>query len=107
MNLPKTVKIKGKTWTVRLTKNLQDETGEEVNGLTDTEKRTIEINAELKGTNLLLIFWHEFTHAVLKESHLSGNDGGLETIVEEVICDSMADALVPYVTFKPRKVKRK
>lgn len=108
MKIPNSVIIKGKKWKVRLTKDLRDEDGEIVNGLTDTETRLIQVNSELKGQFLQFIFFHELTHAILKESHLSGNDGGLETIVEEVICDSVADALVPYVNdFKPRKIKRK
>ncbi len=107
MKIPKSVLIKGKRWRVRLVKDLRDE-GESIQGLTTYEGRLIQIHADLKGETLGVTFWHEFIHAILWESHVSGNDGSPEDFVEEIICDAIGSALYDHVVLKPkRRGKRK
>jgi uncharacterized protein YjaZ len=94
MKFPKRFKVKGKTWTFKLQENLRDDEGNKCQGLTDFDKRRIYVESALTGKHAEWIFWHEYAHAVLWESGVTGNDGGLPTLVEEIICDNIADAFI-------------
>jgi hypothetical protein len=104
MKIPKTITVKGEKWKVTLVKDLHDE-DEKVKGLTHFDERLIQIEANLTGRERRQIFWHEVSHAIIWESHLSGNTGGLKTIVEEILCDSFGDYLADNASYKPRKRK--
>lgn len=105
MKIPKTFYLNGNRWTVKRRKNLKDDDGSECNGLTDTEVRVVYIDKSLEGTELTWVFWHEYCHALLYESKVTHNTGGLSDIVEEIICDSYADSQTKdkEITFKRRK----
>ena len=107
MSLPFPTKfnIEGADWKVKLKRSLLDDSGNECRGLTDVSKRTIYLERDLPEKELLWVFWHEYMHAVLHESSVTGNDGGLDGIVEEIICDKFANAMTrdKTVTWKRKK----
>lgn len=85
--------IQGAVWKVKFKAILKDEADEACRGLTDPQKKIIYLERSLKGKELEWIFWHEYMHAVLAESGVVGNTGGLDTLVEEIICDNLANAM--------------
>lgn len=95
MKIPRSVIISGKKWKIVLKKELRNDGTETIMGLCDSGTRTIYLDSSLEKNDLALTFWHEFTHAVLSEAHISSNSSaGLAEIVEEVICESMAEAIL-------------
>lgn len=98
--------IKGALWRVKFKPNLRDDDGEPCSGLTDVTARSIRIDASLSGTDLLWVFFHEYAHAVLHESGVTGNTGGISDLAEEIICDNFADALVRDKTVKWKRMKK-
>ncbi len=94
MKIPKTFLLKGKKWKVKLVAGLCDDDGEKVQGLTSYDDRLIEIEPDQTKEQLKLTFWHEYAHAFLFEAHLNMNDGWVDTLIEEIICEATADAIV-------------
>jgi len=97
--------IEGADWKVRMRKRVLDDAGNECRGLTDPIKRVIYLDNTLPAKEMIWIFWHEYMHAVLHEASVTGNDGGLDGIVEEIICDKFANAMTrdKTVTWKRKK----
>ena len=93
MEIPRSFVIAGFRWKVKIVNGLKDEAGGKREGMTDATNRTIELDKAVTGEDRVLTFWHEYTHAVLYECGVSENTGGLSDIVEEIICDAMANAL--------------
>src|SRR4051812_4137487 len=106
MKLPRRFSLKGKTWVVILKKDLRDDEGNRVHGLTDFDLKIIYLDTDLKEPKKERIFWHEYCHALLWESGVTGNTGGLIDIVEEIICDSFADALTVDKEVRFKRVRR-
>lgn len=100
MKLPKSILIKGKEWKIEYKWGLRSGS-DLVDGLCDPNIRTIFIRRELLVCEKPAVFFHELVHAVLFEAHLSYNDGWVDGLIEEVICDSVSSALLE--NFKIRK----
>lgn len=93
MVIPREFTINGKLWKVRYRKRLRLH-GHDCNGVADTATRTIYISSLLKKKELPFVFWHEYCHALLNETSITNNNtGGISEIIEEVICDSFANAM--------------
>jgi hypothetical protein len=101
LKIPKEIKIKGKTWKIEYKWNL-NHGGEVLDGECDPNTRTIYIRRELTKEEKPAIFLHEFLHAVFYEAHLSYNDGWVDTLIEEVMCDSIQSALLDGFTLRPK-----
>ncbi len=104
---PLTFHIQGAKWKVKLCKSVKDEEGHECRGLTDVSKRLIQIEAGLPESETEWVFWHEYCHALLHEASVVGNDGGLDLIVEEIICDHFANAMTRDKTIKWKRRRKK
>ena len=87
--IPSTLKIKGKTYKVKLVKDLKDD-GVEVLGLHDHENQVISINSCTKGRERRQVFFHEYFHAYIYECGLRE---GIDSQMEEVIVDALAQSL--------------
>jgi Zn-dependent peptidase ImmA (M78 family) len=107
LKLPKTFYIKGTKWTCRRKKKIKLE-GDECTGLTDVDKKLILIKAGLGEQQEEWVFWHEYFHAILSETSVTGNTGGMSDLAEEIVCDAFATSMVvdKIVRFKrARKLK--
>ena len=93
MNIPSTFYIKGKLWTVEYKWGLRGDDEVLLDGQCVTENRTIQIDRGIPKRDKWLVFLHEFIHAVLHESHVSGLDGSAGEFLEEIICESVANVL--------------
>ena len=85
MKLPKSIKIKGEVWKIKLVDNLHAPDGDKVQGYCFTTGREIYIDKSLRGEQLSITYLHEINHAIMFELHLTLN---LE--VEEIIADGFA-----------------
>lgn len=89
MKIPKEFPIKGNIWQVKHRWNLR--LGDvPVSGLCDLEARTIWLDKALTKPEKPRVFLHELFHALVYECHLSGVDGGINEIAEEVLADGIA-----------------
>jgi Zn-dependent peptidase ImmA (M78 family) len=107
LKLPKTFYIKGTKWTCRRKKNIKLD-GDECNGLTDVDKKLIFIKSGMDDAKEEWVFWHEYFHAILSETSVTGNTGGMSDLAEEIVCDAFAACMVTdkIVRFKrTRKLK--
>jgi Zn-dependent peptidase ImmA (M78 family) len=102
MKIPKKIKIKGKTWRIRLVPSIIED-DEECQGLCNFDDRLILINKKLSEAQTKFVLFHEVFHALLHEAHVPRNVRFSEAL-EEVICDSFADLLTS--TFKNTELKR-
>lgn len=102
MRIPKEFFIKGKLWRVEYKWNLHDD-GVAVDGLCRFSDRTILIRRELLKEEKPCIFMHEFIRAVLFELHLSTNDGWVNPLIEEVMCDGIAEVLLENFKLRHKK----
>ncbi len=94
MKIPRAIAINGKIWKIIRKKDLRNEEGQSRMGLTDVDNRIIEIESVLEPKELELTFWHEITHASLYENHLTDLAGGLPELVEEQICEVVAEMII-------------
>lgn len=85
MKIPRRIKIKDKSWCIKMVKSLKDDDNNEVYGLCDFQKRTIQITKGLDKTLEAHTFLHEFFHACLYELHVDINRE-----IEEVIVDGIS-----------------
>lgn len=85
--------IKGKRWRVEYKWGLRSG-NEIIDGLMDPNTRTIFIRRELSRDEKPAVFLHEFFHAVFFEAHLSYNDGWVDNLVEEVMCDALQSTVL-------------
>lgn len=93
MKIPKEFKIKGKTWRIEYKWGLRD--GKEfLSGLCDPNTRTIYIDRAIPKDEKPAVFLHEFFHAVFFEAHLSYNDGWVDNLVEEIMCDALQSSVL-------------
>jgi len=99
--------IQGATWRVKVCKRIKAEDGTHCSGLTDVDSRTIRIESGLARPDMEWVFWHEYCHALLHEASVVGNDGGLDLIVEEIICDHFANAMTRDKTIKWKRRRKK
>ena len=90
MRIPKEFVIKGKTWVVEYKWGLY-EGDVKLDGLCTYQGRIIQIERGLSKSDKWPVFLHEFVHAVLHESHISGLDGYAGEFLEEIICESLAN----------------
>lgn len=90
--IPKEFYIKGKLWRVEYKWRLEENGIGKCDGLCEFSERVIYLDRLLPKDQKPKVFLHEYTHAVLHEAHLHEN-GGLDGILEEVVCESIADAL--------------
>lgn len=102
MKIPSSIMIKGNKWFVKVKKNLKLD-DDSVNGLCDPDVNTIFLDSELKDTERLRVYLHELVHAILHDAHISGHKGGVDGIVEEVICDAISIEFLRLFEIKPRK----
>lgn len=92
MRIPKKFKLKGKEWKVEYKWNLMDE-GEKMDGLCQMQERTILIERSMPRDEKWPVFLHELVHAILFEAHISGLDGPAGELLEEVICEAIANGM--------------
>jgi hypothetical protein len=106
---PKRFLVQGAEWKVRFKNTIVDDSGDFCRGLTVPSKRKIILEKELEGEELEWVFWHEYMHAILYESGVVGNTGGIDELVEEIICDQFANAMTrdKTVTWKQNRKSRK
>lgn len=105
MKIPKSIDIKGKTWTVQYKWGLRLN-GELVSGYIDSDKRIIWMRRELTEEEKVYPFWHELFHAILWESGVTGQVGtGLTDLAEEIVCDSFADFMKYRIEARWKKQK--
>lgn len=94
MKIPKQFSLKGKTWTVEYKWNLTDsDDGEKMDGLCLMGRRVIQLERAMPREEKWPVFLHELTHAILFEAHISGLDGPSGSVIEEVICEAVANGL--------------
>lgn len=103
IKIPKKIMIRGKKWKVSTRKKVKDDDGTPCSGLTDPSKSMIYIRSELTDRQKVWTFFHEFTHAVLYEAGVTINTGGLSDIVEEIICDNVADGFIELLKIGKKK----
>lgn len=97
MKVPKSFKLKGNSWKLVRVDNLKDEDADPAMGLTDRANRIVELDRNLSSREQSLTFWHETTHAALFEAHITDAPGGLSEILEHIICEAVAEAVVSIV----------
>ena len=100
MKLRKEFYIKGQKWQLAYKWGLRDSEGERMLGLCHCASRIIEIERAIPQEEKLEIFLHEFLHAIIFESHLSGLSGAEGELVEEVLCDAIASVFVDNFTLR-------
>jgi hypothetical protein len=105
MKIPKQFYIKGKLWKVRRRKKIKLN-GEDCSGLTDLDTLTITIHSELQGDRLEWVFWHEYFHAVLAETSVPGNTGGMSDLAEEIVCDAFATCMTSDKVVKFKRTRK-
>ena len=104
MKIPKEFYLKGKLWRVEYKWGLRD--GDEMlDGLCTFDPRVIYLRRELSREDKWLTFLHELVHAILFECYISRNDGGIDGIVEEVVCDSISECFTELFEFRPKRKK--
>lgn len=106
MRIPRKLIIKGKEWILKRIKNLLDENNNPASGLTDVGNRIIELDKNLADYDKEYVFWHEYKHARLHETGVTGNDGGISTLAEEIICDDFADFMTNEIEWKWKRKKK-
>lgn len=104
MKIPKTIKIKGKPWSIEYKWRLHDETHGLCDGLCDPSTRTIFLDRLLPKEDKPTVFLHELIHAILHEAHLH-EAGGVDGFVEEAICSSVADCFMDLFELKLKRSK--
>lgn len=70
-----------------------NEDGCQLAGMTDPNTRTIYVDCTMPKEEISKTFLHEVTHAIMHEAHLH-NDGWVEPLIEEVICDAVAEGVL-------------
>ena len=105
MKIPKSLLIKGKRWTVPRVKKVTNENGELLQGQYLYPDRVILLDRELTGEELVITFWHELLHVILKESHIADNFE-MPEVIEDILCDAIAYVLNDYTILKPQRGKR-
>lgn len=106
MKLPRTITIKGKQWRVRVKpKKLMLEDPDSW-GLADCDDRIIYLDKSLDDEQRRWVFLHELCHAMLYESSVTRNTGGVPIALEEIICDNFAD-LLSSITISFTRPKKK
>jgi len=110
VNIPKEFRIKGKRWRVEYKWNLFDR-GDDGNikcdGLCDPEYRVIYIDRAIPRVEKWPVFLHELIHAILFEAHISGLDGPAGSMLEEVICESIATSFDDLFRIRWKRQKKK
>lgn len=89
MKIPRTFKLKGKTWKVSYAKHLVDDHGNECDGMCYKQERQIVLRKNLEENYRTLVFLHEFFHSAMRELHVD-----LDAGLEEVIVDGLSSVLL-------------
>lgn len=107
MAIPRTFTVLGEKWRTKLVKNLKTEDGAAF-GVNHADKKLVEIERSLSMLERESVFWHEYCHIFLRRVGLSGNDGGVDGIAEEMICDRFSEmASEIEIIFKKMRTKTK
>ncbi|MNJ94807.1 hypothetical protein D3C87_125100 [compost metagenome] len=93
MKIPKEFYIKGKLWTVEYKWRLEEPGIGKCDGLCDFTLRVIYLDRLISKEDKVRVFLHEYTHALIHEAHLH-EAGGIDGILEEVLCESVADGIL-------------
>lgn len=102
MRMPKKLKIKGSDWkVVEKTKIMLE--ADECDGLCDFEAKKIYIRRHATPQEKSAALIHETLHAALRESHISGNVGWVDPLVEDVLCDALAEVLLSNFTVEKKR----
>lgn len=91
MRIPKEFYVKGRLWQTVYKWNLRDDDGNPCDGLCDHISRIVYIEHALSKAEKPSVFHHELFHAICHESHVSGVDGGLDPLVEELLAEAFQD----------------
>jgi hypothetical protein len=105
MRIPKRFLIKGNVWTLEYVRKLTYY-GKSTDGLTLPGIKHIKLRREVSKKRKLWVFWHEYYHAVLVESSVVENTGGIPDLAEEIICDMFADLMIDLNVPLPSEVKK-
>ncbi len=102
MKIPNSFLLRGHRWTIKRKKVVKNSDGEMCTAVTDVDRRIIEIKKDVNIKDLGWLFYHEYGHALLFEAGVTVNSGGISELVEEIICDAIAEAFTKdkTVTFK-------
>jgi hypothetical protein len=90
MKLKKEFYVKGKLWRLEYVWGLRH-MDEKMDGLCVSAERIIKLERSLSKEYKFEVFLHELVHAIIFESHIAGLDGPSGELIEEIICDSVAD----------------
>jgi hypothetical protein len=102
MKMPKKLMIKGSEW--KVIERVKIMLGQdECDGLCDFEAKKIFIRKEATPSEKAAALIHETLHAALRESHISGNVGWVDPLVEDVLCDALAEVLLSNFTVEKKK----
>jgi hypothetical protein len=75
-------------------------------GLTDANEKVIYLDRDIVDDGVAWVFWHEYCHAMLYETGVTVNSGGLSDLAEELICDSYADCMTLDKTVRFKRSKK-
>jgi len=105
MRIPKVFYLKGKKWCVEYKWGLRGCDDEKLDGQCIREDRIIQIERGLSKEEKWPVFLHEFIHASLFELHVTDLDGGVDGLLEEVICEGIGHILNDTFRFRWKRKK--
>ena len=97
MKLPSTIIVFGEKYSLKRKPGLQDEG---LMGRCSPKCKAIEIDAELKGNELIWTVVHEICHAAFNESCANH---GFSRDVEEIICDVIGKIIAENFNLEPKR----
>lgn len=83
MKLPSFIMVRGEKWVVRVEELPLDDDANPVSGFADGSKKEIVLDQELKGNDLIEVFFHEYAHALAFEVGI--DDEGVPTWIEHML----------------------